>query len=170
MKRKKMAELILNQTKDSVYIRFTNGKESLTYESVPEIITAIHDCYVKGKITEEEEYYFIETLLFSENNLSDRFSIELKNKKLFNLIIRIIKNNTPMLENPTLKMCDCGKKPEHARLISTNGFCSPPLYSKDKCLILIQGLVRDNLITEGEFAILNTLTDMFPLIENPILN
>ena len=80
MKRKKMAELILNQTKDSVYIRFTNGKESLTYESVPEIITAIHDCYVKGKITEEEEYYFIETLLFSENNLSDRFSIELKNK------------------------------------------------------------------------------------------
>lgn len=165
-----MAKLIFNQTKDSVYIRFTNGKESLIYESVAEAITAIHDCCLRGKITDDEEYCLIEMLLFSENNLLDRFSVDLKSKELFNLIVRIIKDNTPMLENPKLEMCDCGKKPEHAYLTSKNGFDGFPLYSKVECFALIQNLFTDKLITEGEFALLNTLTDMLPLVEDPVLN
>ncbi len=166
-----MAKLIFNPSRDSVYIRFSNGKESLTYESASETITAIHDCYIQGKITDKEEYSLIEMLLFSENNLPDRFSLELiVDKKLLQLIVRIIKNNTPMLENPKLEMCDCGEKPEHACLISKNGFRSPALCSKSDCFALIQNLFTDKLITEGDVAILNTLTDMLPLVEDPILN
>jgi hypothetical protein len=50
-----MAELIFNPNKDSVYIRFSNGKESIIYSSLSEVIPAIHDCYLKQKITKEEE-------------------------------------------------------------------------------------------------------------------
>jgi hypothetical protein len=133
-------------------------------------MNAIHDCCLQGKITDEEEYCLIEMLLFSENNLLDRFSVDLKSKELFNLIVRIIKDNAPMLENPKLEMCDCGKKPEHACLTSKNGFHSPALYSKAHCFVFIQNLFTDKLITEGEFALLNTLTDMLPLVEDSVLN
>jgi hypothetical protein len=166
-----MAELILNQTKDSVYIRFTNGKESLTYESVPEIITAIHDCYVKGKITEEEEYCFIETLLFSKNNLRDRFSFELSGDRgLFKLIDSILKNNTPLLERPLLKMCEFSQKPDHAYLTSKNGFCSNPLFSKSDCFFLILDLYKDGLITDNDFDYLNSLVEIIPLVKDVTLN
>jgi hypothetical protein len=137
-----------------------------------EAISAIHDCYLKQKITKEEEYIFIEKLLFSENNFIDRFSINIRgDEELLKTINFILENNSiQQLDKPGLILCDCSNKPNHAYLCSKNGFHSYPLISKRDCVLLLRELLEDNLITEKEFNYLNTVVETLPLIESADLN
>lgn len=121
----------------------------------------------------EEEYLFIEEIIFGKHNLTrkdNEITLNINDKKLLIIILLIIKNNSAHLQNPRFTMCDCGHKPDHGHLYSQNGFESMPIISKSEGFSIVQDLLESNMITDGEAAQLNTLIDLSKLLTDPSCN
>ena len=166
-----MAKILFNTQKDAVLLKFNNGSESMYYTDIEEFILAIHNCFLKQKITAEEEYLFIEEILFGKHNLPRKQGIILAvDDILLKVIDLVITNNTPPLENPIFEICDCNMKLTHGYIKSKNGFLSSMFITKAEGFLIVRKLLQSKLITEGEAAQLNTLIDLSCLLEDPSFN
>ncbi len=164
------AKLVFSKNGTSVHIEFSNGKESLEFESREEVLTAIDICRKNNKITEEEKDELVKAVML-EKRLPENGS------KAFIIAITIIgkndnhKENIRTIDNPSVDLCDCGKAPVHAYVYDDNDEkVGLPFLTKEEGYVLVKHLLDSNRITEGNSARLNTLIDMLHLPDNALMN
>lgn len=105
------AKLVFSKNGTSVHVGFSNGKESLEFETKEEALAAINDCYRHNKISKEEMEDLIKAVLLAKN-------FPEQDAETFIIVIALVsidKNeDNEMITDPYVEMCHCGKLPPHA--------------------------------------------------------
>lgn len=175
MKAKNGAKLIFLDEGKSVYIQFSNGSESVSYDSKAEAIAAIRDCVGMGKITKsdanklEKEIVLAENLQDNDPRMLAGLAIPLM--LLAALFAEEFEEEEPLILDPYVDLCKCGEKIPHAYIYNGDGKkISPPFRFKHEGLAFVERLLKTERITDGDSSGLNTMIDMLPLPEHPGLN
>lgn len=157
-------QLVFSEDGKSVWIEFSNGKESFTFDTKEDAINAVLDCLKKKKISDKEVSIFMREIFLAE----DLEWSSLSNIKTIEISIGI---KIPKIDNPSFKRCCC------KGILSVHGY----FYNGDGRKILpfeinnqIEGqYVTDLLCESGEIdeitrSTLNTMIDLAGLPMEPV--
>jgi hypothetical protein len=164
------AKLIFSKDGTSVHIVFSNGKESLEFESRKQVLSAINACHTISKISEEEKDELVKAVLLEKRlpeNGSETFIIA---------IVIVAKNDddkedVKTIDNPDVHICNCGELPIHAYVYDDNNEkVGLPFLTKEEGYVLVKHLLDSKRITDGNAARLNTLIDLLHIPETASMN
>lgn len=163
------AKLIFSKDGTSVHIEFSNGKESLEFESMEQVLAAINACHTIGKISEKEKEELIKAVLLAKY-------LPEQDAETFIIAIALVakpKQDQPveMIIDPYAKLCECGNPLVHAYVYDGNHKkIGLPFVVKSEGLMFVQHLLQSKRITEGDEARLNTLIDLLHIPETASMN
>lgn len=175
MKPKNGAKLIFLNGGKSVYIQFSNGSESVSFDSKAEAIAAIRDCVGLGKITKTDATKMEKAIVLAEN-LIDNDPMMLAGLAIPLMLLAALfadepEEKEPSIIDPYVALCKCGEKIPHAYIYNGDGKkISPPFRFKYEGLTFVERLLKTERISEGDSAGLNTMIDLLSIPEHPGLN
>lgn len=176
-----MSKLVFSGDKKSVHIQFTNGSESIIYDTKEDILYAIDDCVEKEKITPAEADAMIKQVATSSMSMNSERRLPLPLMYLGAILAAALfgKSDTRKknderkeIKEPYVEMCTCDVKPNHAYIHNGDGsiLIKAPFNTKNEGYGLVDLILEKGYIADGDASSLRTQIEMLPLLEDTHLN
>ncbi|MFA7285428.1 MAG: hypothetical protein WC011_01080 [Candidatus Paceibacterota bacterium] len=156
----------LKFNKDQVSIVFSNGKESIFFESKEEALNALIDCHQKSKITEQE----LNAMATEIINSSLKSVLLEEMKKALDQMTIIVSAKRNKSNDVFASLCGCrgATGAPHAYIYDEEGnhIAPTPFYSKMQGYAHCEELLQDGIISEKEYISLKSEIDLLKIPES----